>query len=172
MKEVKLTQGYVALVDDEDFDRVSTAGPWHAVVYPRSVYAKHTTAHIDGKQKPITMHSFILGVTDGRIEIDHEDHNGLNNQRINLRVATKHENQRNRRKSHNNTSGYKGVCWVKARHNWEAMIRVNGKSVWLGSFASAEDAARAYDSAALKYFGEFAFTNMMAQKEKGLLCQT
>jgi len=165
MKEIQLTQGFVALVDDEDFERVNSVGPWHAVVFPRGVYAKHTTARVNGKQKSFSMHNFILGMIDKHTEVDHEDHNGLNNQRGNLRVATYQENQRNRRKSHNNTSGYKGVCWNKARRKWAAMIRVNGKLIHLGRFVAIEDAAQAYDAAALRYFGEFAFTNMMAQQE-------
>jgi hypothetical protein len=162
MKEIKLTQGFVALVDDEDFERVN-AYKWQVLIGRSNVYARHTSS-ID--RKDILMHRFILGVTDKASKVDHEDHYGLNNQRYNLRSATNQENCFNQRASSDNTSGYKGVCWKKGRNKWVAMIRLNGKLLHLGYFISIEDAARAYDTASVKYFGEFAFTNMMAQKEK------
>jgi hypothetical protein len=166
MKEIKLTRGFTAVVSDEDFELVN-AYKWHAFVGKSNVYAKRTSIidHTD-----IWMHHFILGVTDKHTKVDHEDHNGLNNQRRNLRIATNQQNLFNQRVSSSNTSGYKGVCWKKDRCRWVAMIRLNGKLIHLGYFVVIEEAAKAYDAASLKYFGKFAFTNAMAQKEKTQKC--
>jgi len=92
-------------------------------------------------------------------DIDHEDRNPLNNQRDNLRSATRSQNKANGKIPKNNTSGYKGVSWDKATQKWYAKITVNKKQINLGRFINKEDAARAYDRAAIKYFGEFARLN-------------
>ena len=97
--------------------------------------------------------------TPNGMQTDHIDHNGLDNQRENLRICTVAENQRNRKADSDNASGFKGVCFSRKRHKWYAQITVDRKNMHLGSFDSPEEAARFYDLAALAYHGEFARTN-------------
>jgi hypothetical protein len=161
MRRVKLTQGYYALVDDEDYQRVMAAGPWHAHVHKNSVYAAHTGPRIRQKQKVLQLHTLILNVHHS-IRVDHKDGDGLNNQKENLRVATRAQNAANQRLRSDSTSKYKGVYEKKIgknRKRWKAYIRVQGKHVHLGCFATAKQAALAYDAAAVVMFGEFAYTN-------------
>jgi HNH endonuclease/AP2 domain len=89
-------------------------------------------------------------------KIDHKDRNGLNNKWSNLRLASDQQNQANRQRGINNTSGYKGVFWHKSSRKWCSAIMVNGKNKWLGTFISPEDAQVAYLAAAKMYFGEYA----------------
>jgi hypothetical protein len=163
MKEIPLTQGKVALVDDEDFERVSQH-KWYAHKSRRSWYAK--TAIRRGKQ--ISMHHFLVGDAMGK-EIDHKNGNGLDNQRGNLRPATDSANRQNAPKQVGRSgipcsSPYKGV-YRKSLGNrgkeWRACIRVKGRSYGLGSFTDERSAARTYDQAAMHYFGEFARTNFI-----------
>lgn len=159
VKQVPLTQGKVALVDDEDFDRVMTL-KW--CVYrggkdsPRW-YAKHDFWN-GGDQYSELMHRFILGDYSSP-DIDHKDKDGLNNQKENLRPATRSQNNANSRLRSDNTSGYKGVSWHAQRGKWASWIWANGMGVYLGIFVSPIDAAKAYDRAAKEWFGDFASVN-------------
>jgi hypothetical protein len=105
----------------------------------------------------VMLHRFVMSVTDPTIEVDHEDHNGLNCQRYNLRLCTHTQNQGNRRKQ-TSSSQFKGVYWNKAKKKWQAGIQINGKSKHLGYFAVEQDAGLAYANAAKKVFGAFANT--------------
>jgi hypothetical protein len=105
------------------------------------------------------MHRAIL---EGAPQVDHIDGDGLNNQRSNLRPATQAQNMANSRKYSTNTSGFKGVGWHKAAKKWRADITFDYKTRYLGLFPTAEDAARAYDSAAKSLFGVFACLNFPA----------
>lgn len=105
----------------------------------------------------VAMHRLVLSAPP-RVEVDHRDRDKLNNRRSNLRLATTRQNHGNVGRQSNNTSGYKGVCWVP-RRGWVANISDHGRLRHLGYHATAEAAARAYDRAALDVFGEFASLN-------------
>jgi hypothetical protein len=161
MKEIILTQGKVALVDDEDFDRLNQY-KWRAHKGTSTYYATRDE-RVGCKVHMIRMHRQILGAKPKQ-EIDHRDNNGLNNQTFNIRLCTKSENQCNTRK-HNGMSIYKGVSWHKKTKKWRVCIKLNGKGQHIGYFNSELDAAKAYDIVAKKLFGEFARTNFTALPE-------
>lgn len=151
MKEVPLTQGKVALVDDADYECLSQF-KWYAHWDRWNFYAvrKESLTHRD-----IYMHKEIQ---PGRL-VDHANGNTLDNQRVNLRACTPTQNSRNVRVRSGKSSQYKGVCLDKKRGGWIARIRVDKISIFLGRFDSELDAARAYDRKALEAFGEFGRTN-------------
>lgn len=156
MREVRLTNcGLVALVDDEDYERVSKYN-WQAEREKSTWYAVRSNHR---KDRPARMHRYILNAPMGT-EVDHKDRNGLNNVRSNLRLATVRQNQGNSGLRITNSSGYKGVHWSKNKNRWVAQIRSGGsKKKSLGCYSTAEEAAKAYDRAAIKEFGEFAWLN-------------
>lgn len=151
MKQIPLSRGLFALVDDADFDNLS-AFKWSALKAPRTFYAVRRS---NGKY--IYMHREILGITDSKIHTDHRDHDGRNNQRENIRGCTQHQNIMNIQPYKIATSKYKGVCLYKGK--WLAQIKANGRNYSLGSYCSEIKAAMAYNAAAIKYHGEFAYLN-------------
>ncbi|MFA6118161.1 MAG: HNH endonuclease [Sphingomonas sp.] len=100
-----------------------------------------------------------MGTTPDEVHIDHINGNGLDNRRSNLRGATQRQNLQNAGRRVDNTSGFKGVYYSQASKKWAAQIRYEGKQKYLGLFHDARDAAKAYNAAALKYFGAFARLN-------------
>lgn len=152
MPEVILTQGMIAVVDSEDAPSVLL----HSWRLHRSRNKLYARAEINGVD--IYLHRFILDAPVG-IEVDHIDGDGLNCKRLNLRRATPSKNGANRGPNKNNASGYKGVSFDRWGNRWRAAIKVNRKTIRLGTFPDAESAARAYDEAAKRHFGEFAGTN-------------
>ena len=155
MKQIQLTRGKFALVDDSDFEAMS-ALKWYATEIYNTFYAVRVVTEENGKRKMVYMHRLIIGAACDGLQVDHVDMNGLNNQRNNLRACTRSENQRNRAIDRNNTSGFKGVSWDKKRGKWRAYIRLNGKEMFLGRFAEAAAAYAARCDAAVKLHGEFA----------------
>jgi hypothetical protein len=161
MKTIPLTQGFVALVDDAVYDRVS-AHKWSATKTKNNVYGIRKLTTPGGRSTSQLLHRFIMEVTDRRIDVDHEDHNGLNCQRYNLRRCVRAENDGNRRKTRG-SSQFKGVSWSKDKGRWRACIRIE-RTVHLGYFEDEVQAALAYDAAARTRFGVMANCNFPLQE--------
>jgi hypothetical protein len=153
--KIPLTQGFVALVDEEDYARVSEIN-WHVHREGRNYYA------YSGYKLP--MHRYILGLSaEDPITVDHRNGCGLDNRRSNLRHANMSQQMQNARKRRNGTSVYKGVSWNKEKGKWEAQIALPDRHIRLGYFAKEVQAARKYDSVAKMHFGEFAKTNFLGR---------
>lgn len=158
VKQVPLTQGHVALVDDEDYELVMAAGPWQVKVKPSGVmYARSTTR--GEKRATQYMHHLLTGWS----LTDHVNRDGLDNRRANLRPATRTLNRANSGRFRTNTSGYVGVQRAATEGKWKAVIQCEGKSRYLGTFAAPEEAALAYDAALFELYGEYARLNFRRQ---------
>jgi len=153
MKEIKLTQGKIALIDDEDYGYLNQF-KWCADKLGSTFYAKRRLYISIKEQYNIYMHRIIMNAPKG-MEVDHIDHNGLNNQKYNLRICTKCQNNRNKLPS--GKSKYLGVSAEDIKYKAEIMI--NHNKIRIGRFTTEEAAARAYDKKAKEYFGEFANLN-------------
>ena len=153
MKYILLTQGKQTTVDDEDFDWLNK---YNWCYYRVGYAARGIRSRKEGWQKTIYMHQQIMNVNS---DIDHINGDGLDNRRENLRIATHAENLRNRPAPISNTSGYKGVSWDKSRNKWLVSITVNYKKIHLGRYIDIKEAAKAYNNAVLKYFGDFGRLN-------------
>ncbi len=169
MKEIQLTQGKVALVDDADYDRVNQH-KWRAMRMHDNWYAY--TGHQD-TENLIELSVFIMGEPSEGMLWDHIDRDGCNNQRSNLRLATRSQNRANSRQYKNNSSGCRGVVYrgYKLRRPWRAQLTAQGKTMLLGDFVTKEEAAIAYDKAAIKYFGPFAQLNFPSLTHTNVLEQ-
>lgn len=165
MKEIKLTRGYAALVDDEDYERVARF-KWRAQVTEHHVYGVREE-HIGGgrknrKRRSILLHRFVIGLElcEGR-DVDHENRNGLDCQRRNLRVCSRAQNNQNARKQIRvgGRSPYKGVAFHSFSGLWLARVCVNKIQKSLGYFKTDVEAALAYDFAAREHYGVYARPN-------------
>lgn len=153
MKEIPLTRGLVAFVDDEDYGNISKY-KWFS---GKDGYAIRQVNYPGEPSQTVIMHRAILGLERGNpVNVDHIDGNRINNCRSNLRKCTRAENSKNRRAQINNKSGFKGVSWNSSSLRWRAQIGHNGKKIYLGQFEDPEEAYAAYCRAALELHGEFA----------------
>jgi len=157
--EIPLHSGDWALIDIEDAPRVLQYS-WNRLESGQTMVYARARTHVGGRNCPkILMHRLIVGAKPDQ-DFDHRDGNGLNNRRCNLRPATVSQNLGNmRRVRSDNTSGFKGVTFSRQRNRWHARIQVDGKRMHLGFFSTKESAAKAYDEAAKRLFGEFAALN-------------
>lgn len=186
MKLIQLTKGKFAQVDDEDYEWLNQY-KWVTITAPTTNYASSSlnaygTKFLRNREFPrkklqrLAMHRILLGASAWQL-VDHIDGNGLNNQKSNLRLATIQQNTRNRKNNRNSMSKYKGVTLYRGvnryrlksgelkvyepRHRWGAKIIINGIQTHLGVFEKEDDAAIAYNNAALKHYGEFARLNVI-----------
>lgn len=157
MREIPLPKGYVAIVDDEDYELVAGLS-WNVRITPYTQYAQRSIKLDNGTWSSVQMHRTILNAPKG-VLVDHADGNGLNNTKENLRLATWSDNMRNRRKASNNTSGYIGVSWHKPSGKWWANVAVAGRKISGGYHDDPMSAAIARDVVALREHGDFAFLN-------------
>lgn len=152
MQEITLSNHSLkAFVDDEDYNKVVLVGTWR---YARG-YAVSTMCN-----ERVYMHNIVKAPPFG-FRNDHKDRNKLNNQKENLRFATKSQNSVNSKLRSTNTTGYRGLERIAKLHKWRVRIRVNYKFIHVGYFLTRENAALAYNEAAKKYFGEFAQLNIL-----------
>jgi hypothetical protein len=164
MKTIPLTQGKVAIVDDEDYDELNQYkwyannehGCWYA---KRNIYNSETQ-----KQTVIRMHCQIMGFPDK--DIDHINRNGLDNRRCNLRLCSDSQNLANAKIQRNNTSGFRGVTYHIGHKKWVAAIVYLQKKISLGDFDTPEEASKTRDEKALELFGEFANLNFQKMQSK------
>ena len=149
MQKLELSDGTFALVDDKDYHLVSKYKWW----YDKGVGVQ---GWVEGKQ--VLLHRFLFNETKTTNKIDHRDRNKRNNLRTNLRYATWSQNNCNRGSW--NPNGYKGIS-KRDNGKWVSKIKIRGRSIHVGYFNSALEAAIAYNKAAKKYHGEFACLNVL-----------
>lgn len=145
------------LIDDADFEIIKHMN-WYVYKHRNTFYAATNIKLESGKRTKITMHRIIIKT---KLECDHIDHNGLNNQRSNLRTATRSQNGSNTTTWKNGTSKYLGVCLPNGKKKYMAQIKKKGVRVHLGNFENEIEAALAYNKAAKEIHGEFANLNII-----------
>jgi len=157
VKEIQLTQGYVASVDDEDFERVNQF-KWYA---HRNKIRTVVYGYTKINKKSVMLHRFIMKVNETKIQVDHRNGDGLDCKKVNMRLCLHGQNQANGKKYKNCSSKYKGVYYSNHAKKWAAQVAtgVSGKPRPLGYFNDEKEAAKAYDKAALELHGEFALIN-------------
>lgn len=154
LTEFALPSGDLALLDAVDLPLMRRFS-WYATPGPNITYVKSDAGYL---------HRLLLNAPSG-LDVDHVNRtrNGLDNRRANLRLATRAENLANSFNPKVNTSGYKGVSWIKAEQKWVAGIKIDGRRRTLGRFRDPWEAAQAYNEAARAAWGEFAYQNRKKQ---------
>jgi hypothetical protein len=160
-RRIPLTQGKYAIVDPEDYERLSKH-KWYAIKSPNTYYAgRHSKRDKNNKRRYIKMHNEVIKPPKGLIN-DHINRNGLDNRKANLRPVTRAQNTLNRLykfKRKDSPSKYKGVTWHKYTKKWQVQICYAGKHKFVGYFDDEIEAAKAYNEAAKLYHKEFAVLN-------------
>lgn len=154
VRKIPLTRGKFALVDAEDYESL-IKHKWHFC----GKYVA-TSLYKNGRKQEIYLHRFVVNAEAGK-DVDHKNHNLLDNRKENLRICTRRENKANTQGVKKNTSGFKGVGFFKATSKWRAYIKVNYKFISLGHYKTKREAALAYNKAARYYFGEYAYINLI-----------
>jgi len=147
---IRVHDGKTFIIDIEDAKKVLEHTWFITLGYPKTHSTKLNTK--------IPVHNIVMDVPDGFL-VDHVNHNTLDNRKVNLRVCTKQENSFNKKKIESCSSRFKGVCWNKRKNKWQAEIKFNGKSYFLGYFGNENEAATIYNERAKSFFGEYAYLN-------------
>lgn len=155
MKKINISDN-VLIVDADKFNSIKDFKI--SINKRRESSTYYASIRVSGKK--VLLHRYLLNVKDGQF-VDHINGNGLDNRISNLRICSLSENQMNRKKQSNNTSGYKGVTWNKGKSKWAVRIQFNKKSKHIGYFDCVKEAAKAYNSAAIKYHKDFAILNKL-----------
>ena len=159
---IPLTQGEFAVIDDEDYPKVMNYKWCVSKNKDGSIHYVLTRPLNElGNYKNLKLHRLIMNILDPKIKVDHINGNPLDNRKCNLRLCGTAQNSKNRKLQKNNTSGYKGLEYRSYMNKYRARIFCNGKHIYLGWFKTKEEAAEAYNIAAVKYFGEFARLNII-----------
>ena len=148
MKKIDLGNGHFAKVDDDFYEKYNHLN-WR--------YEKHHSGNGGYAVTTVKLHRLVTGAERGE-EIDHLNRDKLDNRKENLRRVSSSENRQNRRPDKRNSSGYRGVHFQ--RNRWVARLAKDGKRIWLGAYATKEEAAKAYDKAAKELYGEKAYLNL------------
>jgi hypothetical protein len=141
MKQIKLTQNRITIVDDEDYEHLSQ---WSWCVSSNGYV--HRAERKDGKKTAIKLHSYLMSTPKG-MDTDHINRNKLDNRKVNLRIVTRSKNMFNRPEPNNNSSGKKGVTWSKPARKWQAQIMISYKNNYLGIYNRLKDAVNAREEA-------------------------
>lgn len=158
MSVILLTQGKSAIVDDEDYEMLMKY-KWHYSEYGDGKgYAKTNNRNKKGEPALLRMHRLVMKAKSTQ-KVDHINMNTLDNRKSNLRFVTQSQNMINARIRKNNTSGYKGVCFLKREQKWRANTWKDGKQIWIGDYNNIKDAAHAYNAVVSKLHGEYALLN-------------
>jgi hypothetical protein len=153
MNKIQLTKGFVVLVDSKNYNWLNQWKWYYAHGYAvRNVYEK------DERHYQVRMHRLIANTPDG-MDTDHINGNKLDNREDNLRVCNRSQNVANSFVEKQNKSGFKGVSWKQKNKKWVVQIRSNNVVHHIGLFKDVYEAAKAYNRAAISYFGEFAKLN-------------
>lgn len=164
MIKIPLNNYKYALIDEVDIPFINRY-QWHAAPRHGAWYVQTTIRDHQGRARTLYLARLIMSARNGQ-EVDHKDHNPLNNARENLRLCTPTQNQHNTRARKNSRSQFKGVYPVRGG-KWAAQIHRKSQKIYLGAFATEEDAAKAYDEAAKMHYGEFACLNFPGKLEAG-----
>jgi hypothetical protein len=164
--DIDLGKGLVAVIDDEDAELVA-GFKWYPMKAPHGKFYAAGWKHLPPGRFFVHLHRLIANAQPGEI-IDHTDRDTLNCRRSNLRRVTRQQNNHNRSPDRRQTtSRYKGVFLDRKSGRFRAALTYNWKKIWLGSFATEEEAARAYNAKAAELYGEFAYLNPVPESLKG-----
>ena len=162
-KLIPLTQGKYTIVDEKNYDMLSKH-TWYAKCECGIWYAVREIRDAEGKRTTQRMHRYILNCPKGK-DVDHKNHNGLDNRESNIRICTNSQNQQNQRPCRGGSSKYKGVSFRKDTNRWTAHIKNGGKLINLGNYGTEIEAAKIYDAKAQELFGEYACLNLQGSSE-------